>query len=291
MIRFNRIFDVCLLILLLILVSTASSAVVGPAKGTLIIVGGGRDISISLNKFIELAGGKDAPIVVIPTAGGKKEYNRYWRGLQRFKNAGATNLTVLHTVDRQEANSEDFVKPIRNARGVWFSGGRQWRLADAYLNTLVHKELWALLERDGVIGGTSAGATIQGSFLVRGDTKTNTIMMGDHEEGLGFLKNVAIDQHLLKRNRQFDLINVIEKHPELLGIGIDENTGLMVHGDIFEVLGPGYVAVYDHNKIIPPGGRFYFLAPGDTYNLETRRAFRPKKTTQPIERVKNGTWK
>ena len=114
---------------------------------------------------------------------------------------------------------------------VWFTGGRQWRLADSYLGTKVEEELWALLGRGGVIGGSSAGATIQGSYLARGDTKTNTIMMGDHDEGFGFLKNTAIDQHLLRRNRQFDLIEIIEAWPELLGIGIDENTAIVVQGD------------------------------------------------------------
>ena len=79
-----------------------------------------------------------------------------------------------------------------------------------------------------VIGGSSAGATIQGSYLARGDAKTNTIMMGDHEEGFGFLKNAAIDQHLLRRNRQFDLLEVIRARPELLGIGIDEDTAIVV---------------------------------------------------------------
>jgi cyanophycinase len=128
---------------------------------------------------------------------------------------------------------------------VWFPGGRQWRLADAYLGTRVHEELRALLARGGVIGGTSAGATIQGSYLARGDTRSNTIMMGDHVEGMAFLRNVAIDQHLLRRNRQFDLIEIVQAHPELLGIGIDENTAIVVRGDRFEVMGAGCVAIYD----------------------------------------------
>jgi cyanophycinase len=78
-----------------------------------------------------------------------------------------------------------------------------------------------------VVGGSSAGATIQGSYLVRGDTKSNQIMMGDHEQGFGYIKNVAIDQHVLARNRQFDLYEIMRKHPELLGLGIDENTAIV----------------------------------------------------------------
>ncbi len=241
-----------------------------------------RDQAI-VERFLDLAGGPDAPIVVIPTAGGADEYDQYWRGLKQFKEAGATHLTVLHTKDRGVANSDEFVKPIREARGVWFGGGRQWHLADSYLDTKVHAELWALLERGGVIGGSSAGATIQGSYLARGDTKTNEIMMGDHEVGLGFVKNVAIDQHLLRRNRQFDLLEIIEAHPELLGIGLDENTAIVVQGDEFEVIGESYVVIYDNTRKIDSGGDFYFLSAGDRYNLATREAFR--MGPRPLQRI------
>jgi cyanophycinase len=263
---------------------------VGPPSGALVIVGGGMRDQAIVERFLNLAGGPDAPIVVIPTAGGAEEYDQYWQGLLQFKAAGATNLTVLHTTDRTEADTDEFAQPIREARGVWFSGGRQWRLADSYLHTKVHQELWALLERGGVIGGSSAGATIQGSYLARGDTKTNTIMMGDHEEGMGFLKNTAIDQHLLRRNRQFDLIEIIEAHPDLLGIGLDENTAIVVQGDRFEVIGQSYVAVYDHNRQLDSGGLFYFLAPGNRFNLATREAFTIGTRQEPIDRIVNEKW-
>ncbi|MFQ5633589.1 MAG: hypothetical protein ACE5I1_32900, partial [bacterium] len=101
---------------------------------------------------------------------------------------------------------------------------------------------------------------------------------------------VAIDQHLLKRNRQFDLLEIIEAKPELLGIGIDENTAIIVRGDAFEVVGQGYVAIYDHNKMLDSGGRFYFLAPGDQFNLNTREAFRPRMRREPLERVQKKQW-
>ena len=263
---------------------------IGPANGSLVIAGGAVRGEIIIKRFLDLAGGADVPIVVIPTAGGGETYDQYWRGLRQFKAAGATDLTVLHTKDPKVANTVEFVNVIKMARGVWFSGGRQWRLADSYLNTNVHDELWKLLERGGVIGGSSAGATIQGSYLSRGDTKTNTIMMGDHEVGLGFLKNSAIDQHLLRRNRQFDLIEIIKAHPDLLGIGLDENTAIVVRGDQFEVIGQSYVAIYDHNSRIDSGGSFYFLRPGDRFNLKTREAVRPSTNRQPIERVVKKGW-
>lgn len=249
-----------------------------------------RDTAI-VDRFLDLAGGADAPIVVIPTAGGGDDYDQYWSGLRQFKERGATDLTVLHTYDRNEADTDAFVVPLERARGVWFSGGRQWRLADAYLNTKVHEELRALLSRGGVIGGSSAGATIQGSYLARGDTRTNTIMMGDHEVGMAFLENVAIDQHLLMRNRHFDLIEIIEAHPGVLGIGLDENTAIVVQGDEFEVIGQSYVVIYDHERQLDTGGRFYFLAPGDRYDLRTRQAARPTSRTEPLERVEKRAWR
>ena len=263
---------------------------VGPANGSLVIVGGAMRDTALINRFIQLAGGPDAPLVLIPTAGGGEEYDQYWSGARAFKRAGATNITILHTTDPAVSNTDVFVEPLRRARGVWFGGGRQWRLADSYLNTKVHDELWKVLERGGVIGGSSAGATIQGSYLARGDTETNTIMMGDHVEGFGFLKNTAIDQHLLRRNRQFDLLEVIEAHPELLGIGIDENTAIVVNGDEFVVMGRGYVAIYDHGRQLDSGGRFYLLSPGQGFNMVTRDAFRFGQRRVPIGRVVERPW-
>jgi cyanophycinase len=256
----------------------------GPKNGSLVIVGGAMRDQAIVEKFIELAGGPNALIVIIPTAGGgdDDDYNQDCRCLRQFRNAGARNLRVLHTYDRDEAQTDAFVRPIREAGGVWFGGGRQWRLADSYLNTKTHEELWALLDRDGVIGGSSAGATIQGSYLARGDTRTNTIMMGDHQQGLAFVKNVAIDQHVLRRNRQFDLLEITAARPDLLGIGIDENTAIVVHGDEFEIIGESYVLIYDNQRQIDSGGDFYFLGAGDRFNLATREALRGERS---IERV------
>ena len=268
-----------------------ASPVVGPPNGSLVIVGGSMRDPVIRERFLELAGGQDSPIVVVPTASGRKQYDQDNSGLTAWKTAGLSNLTLLHTTDRAIADTDEFVEPIRKARAVWFGGGRQWRLADAYLNTKLHRELWALLERGGVIGGSSAGATIQGSYLARGDTNGNALMMGDHDQGLGFLKNSAIDQHLLRRNRHFDLLEIVKAKPQLLGIGIDENTAIVVQGDNFEVIGQGYVAIYDAGSWLEggpegSGGPFYFLAPGDRYDLKTRQAFRPAGTDRPLERIK-----
>jgi cyanophycinase len=258
-----------------------SNFTTGPEKGTLVIVGGGSLDHVILQRFIELAGGPDAAIVVIPTAGGRNNYNDNAGGAAQMRKYGATNVTVLHTDDRNIANSDEFVKPLLQARGVWFGGGRQWRLVDAYKDTKTEKLFREVLNRGGVIGGTSAGATIQGSYLARGDTKNNQIMMGDHEAGFGYIKNVAIDQHLLARNRQFDMFNILEKRPELLGIGLDESTAIIVQGNEFEVIGKSYVVVFDGSfwsregsdlkKLPQANSLFYFLRSGDKYNLQKRK--------------------
>lgn len=254
----------------------AAAQDVGPAKGSLVIVGGGGMSKAISDRFIQLAGGKDARIVIVPTASHQVDDDDIERELRGWKNRGAKNATVLHTRDREEAGSDTFVKQIDEADGVWFGGGRQWRIADAYLGTKSEAAFKRVLQRGGVIGGSSAGATIQGSYLARGDTSGPDIMMGDHTEGLGLLKNTAIDQHLLKRNRQFDLLEVIDKKPELLGIGIDEGTAIIVQGDTFEVMGPSYVAIYDHEKSTSREP-FFLLSNGQRFDLKQRKLLRTRR--------------
>ena len=251
----------------------------GPESGTLVIAGGGRLSDAIIDRFIELAGGADARIVVVPTAAGAESYDD--SAGEMFRSSGAGNVIVLHTDDRDTADSRFFTRPLEEATGVWFGGGRQWRLADSYKGTRSEEMFRQVLDRGGVIGGSSAGATIQGSFLARGDTKNNQEMMGDHQEGFGYISNIAIDQHVLARNRQFDMYGILREHPELLGIGIDENTAVVVQRDTMEVIGASYVLVYDGSfwsregselKILPEKDfLFYFLRSGDRYNLRQRQ--------------------
>ena len=267
----------------------------GPANGKLLLIGGNAEDQVFLPKFKKLLGGKDKPIVIIPTARSKetmREEDFAERHKKRFKKYGFTDITILHTRNREVANSKEFVKPLQKAKGVWIMGGRQWRLVDAYHNTLVHLELVGLLHRGGVIAGTSAGATIQGSFLVRGDTQTNTIMVGDHKKSFAFIENVAVDQHLIPRNRHFDMFEVLDQYPNLLGIGLDENTGIIVRNNTFKVIGENYVAIYDGTRwsaerdtiyeLNKDEEQFYFLNKGDRYNLKKRHVIREDETNKKI---------
>jgi len=254
----------------------------GPAKGTLVIQGGGSDAGTGIfETFVNKAGGLGAKIIVVPTAGGNRTADGQIKiykedeVLAPWKARGLTNVHMLHTYDPKIADTEEFAGTLRDANGVWFVGGRQWNIVDSYANTLTLREFHKVLERGGVIGGSSAGATIQGDYLVRGAIAGSQIVMTpepEHEHGFAFLRKVAIDQHINTRNRWDDLIPVIKKYPDLLGIGISEGTAIVVTGDRFDVIGKWKVAIHDNTRAYQPWEKpYYVLSPGDTYNMKTRK--------------------
>lgn len=254
----------------------------GPARGALVIAGGGTLPGTGiLERWVELAGGPSKRFVIVPTAGGNRrpdgtivEYNET-EVTAPFRALGLQHVRMLHTHDPTVADSEAFAAQLADADGVWFVGGRQWNLVDSYANTRTHAAFRAVLDRGGVIGGTSAGATIQGSYLVRGATSGSDVMMTDepnHQEALGFLRRSAIDQHIDARNRWDDLVPVIRRFPNLLGIGLSEGTAIVVRGDRFEVIGRWKVAVHDNTRAAQPWEKSWFvLGFGDIYDMQARR--------------------
>jgi len=262
----------------------------GPAKGTLIIIGGGAMKGTGiLETFLRLAGGKDARLVVVPTAGGNKNADGSIRVYDQdkvvapWKNRGVKHVRMLHTHDPKVADTKEFAAALSDATAVWFDGGRQWNIVDSYMNTRTYRAFHKVLERGGVIAGSSAGATIQGDYLVRGAVAGPDIVMTpekEHERGFNFLRKTAIDQHINARGRWDDLIPVIKKYPDLLGIGLSEGTAIVVKGDRFEVLGVWKVALHDNHRVYQPWEKpYYVLSAGDVYNMKSRR----------IERFGNGT--
>ena len=262
----------------------------GPDRGTLLIAGGGGKQGAAIfRKFVELAGGNTARIVIVPTAiSSDPNYDYQNPGVAKFARdrLKLKHVTVLHTHDRREADTREFVRPLKTANGVWFSGGRQWRFADSYLGTRSEKEFHRVLKRGGVIGGSSAGASIQADFLVRGDSRTNRIMIGDHQRGLGFIENCAIDQHVIKRGRQMGLVKVLTDpdgkmlrrfdREDLLGIGIDEDTAIIVRKNTFEVFGKpdAAVLIYDPRKWTAQTAdakKYITLKLGARYDMKKRR--------------------
>jgi cyanophycinase len=266
----------------------------GPAKGTLVLVGG--DYKVGLDRFVALAGGPDANFVYIPTAASSirlpsgfiydppnsdtpaantREFEEELRKL-----FGVTRITVLHTRSRDTANSSRFIEPLKKANGVWLSAGNAGRLATTYLKTETLEAIQAVLKRGGVVGGTSAGAIIMGSYTVRGRPDKPLLMAKGHERGFGFLSNVAINPHLAEQKRENELVNVIDTYPQLLGIGMDEKSGIVVRGDRFEVFGEGRVAIYENKK--HGNNWYYWLKPGDAFDLRTRTAQRATPLAPPI---------
>ena len=237
----------------------------GPPKGTLLAVGGGTISPAVVATARHHSGGATARWVVIPSAQGDSKLAT--STAQQFIQA-AGPYSILHTEDRATADSEAFVAPLVAATAVWIDGGRQWRLADIYGGTRTERELHKLLARGGLIAGTSAGASIMGSYLVRGSPSSNKVLMASgHERGFGFLRNVAIDQHVVARGREADLARLVAVRPEILGIGIDEGTAILVQGNVFSVVGPSVVAITD--GATHAGRPYYVLKQGARFDLAT----------------------
>jgi len=264
----------------------------GPEKGSLLITGGDEGNNKAIwNKFTELAGGKDKAVVVVVTTAVGNGASADIADINNIKKqTGIANVTLLHTADLKEANSRKFIEPLNKATGVIFVGSDQWKIADSYLNTLTHKAFFDVLDRSGVIAGTAETAGILGSFLWRGDTHGQQITIGDHTQGLGFLKSSAIDHHLFVRNREFDMVDLIRKSPKLIGIGIDTATAIVVQKDTLSVIGNAFIAIYDYTTVIGQGlkhvvnnnedfnnsdGPFFLMHAGQRYDLNARKVIIP----------------
>lgn len=235
------------LLALLITQPSIAQQEVFPFKGKLIIIGGGDILDTMYNLFAKEIGGKSQPIVYIPTATDDEPWIQAGEHLVKFTSRGFTNLTTVHTRDKQKANDPVFIERIRKAKGVFIGGGDQANIANAFLGTAVHQELIALLNRGGIIMGTSAGATIMGESMITGwEQRKAPNVQHQYPAGLAFMKNTSIDQHVLVRNRQFDLIPMMESNTNLLGMAIDEATAAYVNRDSIQVIGRSYMMIYDH---------------------------------------------
>jgi cyanophycinase len=246
-------------------------------KGALVIVGGGGMPADVTKAFIDLAGGPDALIVVLPTANPDPvPANAEATFLSR---AGARNVKVLPARTLAEVEDPKNLAILKEARGVWFGGGRQWRFVDAYEGTKAEEAFRDVLRRGGVIGGSSAGATIQGDYLCRGSPLNNTdVQCEGYERGLRFLPGVAIDQHFTQRKRHPDMTALMKQHPQYLGIGLDEATAIIVKGSVAEVKGRGKAHFYDtRRKTAPDEPDYEALVAGASYDLKARKVIEGKK--------------
>jgi len=244
-------------------VRAAETSPVRKHGGALMICGGGRLPDEIRNTFIELAGGREARIVVIPTAHAMADSAESEWALGPWKGKGAASLVLFHTRSRDEANDPEFCRPLADATGVWIGGGKQTALTSAYLGTEVERQLKAVLDRGGVVAGTSAGAAVMTRVMIASG-RTEAVL----SRGFDLLPGAVVDQHFLKRNRARRLLGVVASHRDLIGFGIDEGTTLVFSprtGRV-RVLGDSYVLACTADRETG-GARFDFLKSGDESDL------------------------
>jgi len=239
-------------------------------RGKLVVVGGGGTPEDVIARTIALAGGPDARAVVLAQASSRPEAGEesaaFWRG------KGLTRVANLDLADREAAR-----KAIESADLVWFPGGDQVRLLDAIEAAGVAAAIRARYAAGAVVGGTSAGAAVMSSTMILGgETADLTAVRSGSvatKDGLGLLPGSIVDQHFLKRQRFNRLLSAVLDHPDLVGIGIDERTAIVVDGSRLEVLGESAVLVLDAR-----GGsgdvRLRVLRSGAELDLAPRLAFR-----------------
>lgn len=221
--------------------------------GAVFAVGGGPMPDTLRAAFLNLAGGKNARLIVIPTASESADTEPE-SFLDPWRSRKPAKLEILHS--RQRADADRLAKQIDAATGVWISGGDQSRLAASYGRTAVEDALHRLVARGGVVGGTSAGAAILSRVMIAGGRREATI-----ETGFGLIPDAIVDQHFLKRDRLDRLMHALSRHRDHIGLGIDESTAAIIRGDEVRVEGQSYVMV------IFPGSRFRVLKAGDRLRL------------------------
>lgn len=245
-----------------IMLNTTGSPFSAPG-GTLMIAGGGFLPDRVQRQFVELAGGTSARLVIIPGVHVDDTFVSSY--VQEWQSCDPASVHVLNAPSREAADDERFSQALESATGVWLGGGQQTWLTSCYRGTVVERRIREVLGRNGVVGGTSAGAAVMSEVMITGGRKKPSV-----GTGFGFLPGVVIDQHFIKRNRFSRLRRVVEENPQLVGIGIDENAALVVSLATrrVRVVGDSYIVVCLPEKF---GGQYRvdvdFYNPGDEFQL------------------------
>jgi len=264
--------------------------------GHLLVIGGAEDKYNErriLRKFLELAGGEKAEIVIVPVASDFPEFaaDVY---TQAFRNLGVAHPRVLRATSRQDVVNSDAEQLLDGATGVFMTGGDQMRLVSLLGGTKFADRLRRMVREENIVlAGTSAGAAgMSTSMIVRGEPTShphkNAVRLSP---GLGFLKNIIIDQHFSERGRISRLITAVSYNPYNLGIGIDENTAIILNGKgVLEVFGQGSATIIDGSQISFNeiaevadnesfsicGVQFHVLRDGLVYNYHERHPIQPR---------------
>jgi cyanophycinase len=256
-------------------------------NGVLIIIGGGEDKDGDRKILREVADRLRNGHLVIATVashdpeGYFEDYERAFRGL------GIRKLSELYIRERAEALDERSLDVLEDADGIFFTGGDQLRITSQLGDTPIERRIRHIYERGGVIAGTSAGASAMSGTMLVGGHSGESSRVGDvrMSPGLGFLPELTIDQHFAERGRLGRLLECVAQNPRMLGVGIDEDTAIIVEADEFEVMGRGAVYIIDgmdltHSNVgdtekpVPLSAfniRLHILSKSDKYDLRSRK--------------------
>jgi cyanophycinase len=250
-----------------------------------------------LREFVAASGGSGARIVVIPTASSLgEEIVEVYDAL--FRAEGAAEVTTVRPESREEANDPELVARLGRATGIFMTGGNQLKLSAIVSGTAVAQGIVEAHERGAVVGGTSAGASIQSShmlaFGVGGSTPKQR--MTQMAAGLGLLPGTVIDQHFAQRNRYGRLLMIVAQSPQLLGMGVDEDTAAVVHDGVLSVIGRGAVTILDPSNIttnafdakrsapvLASGVVLHVLPEGARFDLATRTLLRYEVSVDALD--------
>jgi len=258
---------------------------VGPAHGTVIVVGGGSMGPELYSKFIEAAGGPNALIIDVPTAGGDSVYGQNASGTRGWKAAGAKNIYVFHTKDRKLADTDSFTAILAKAGGIWFEGGRQFHLVDSYAGTKSERGFMEVLNRGGVIGGSSAGASIIGDFLVRGAPSNDNFIM-DHPATRKASRICAASESTSTWSPESGFRTwptpSCRSIPNCSPSRRTRGRRGVVKGDTATIVGRNKAFVYGGKDATDAGKPFLTLYPGDRYNLAARKVMHRAAEESPV---------
>ncbi|MEO1400840.1 MAG: cyanophycinase [Cyanobacteria bacterium J06635_1] len=265
-----------------------------PPKGTLLIIGGAEDKQETcqiLREFVHKAGGMNANIAVLTAATSLPDEvgDDY---IHVFERLGAKAVHVIHTETRDDAEQTNTLETLQQATGIFFTGGDQRRLIELIKDTEADRLIHERCQAGVIVAGTSAGAAMMPDVMIEaGDSTTNprpeTVEMGP---GLGFLPGIVIDQHFSQRGRLGRLLTALVLEPSILGMGIDEDTAILVEGTEFVVIGSGAVTVVDesdsgynnldqllHDEDLAVFGvKMHVLPNGYRFDLSQRKPIRPR---------------
>ncbi|MBS4033054.1 MAG: cyanophycinase [Ignavibacterium sp.] len=260
-------------------------------KGHIVIIGGGKRPDYVMKKIVELAGGENAKMIVIPNASSER-LETAQRQSKELMGLGAVSSDYV-IFSKETADADSNLRKLENITGVFFSGGDQSNLTRDLLGTKLLNRIYEIYNSGGVISGTSAGAAVMSEVMITGNELINpdssnafiSIRKNNIEttKGFGFIKSAIIDQHFIKRKRHNRLISLIIENPELPGIAIDEETSIVVYPDhTFEVLGESQVLILDagnaknirtdkNGNLRADDIKLHLLINGDRYNLKTKK--------------------